>query len=194
MRTYFFGWRTERQEVDQDERVSMQPVRPTGDYGSDPHAAVCKGGHVVSWFIYTYEAAPYCVICGEPIITQCPNPDCGELLPPGDNVAGWVPYHNHCPSCGSAFPWRAAAIQQANRSIEELADVEDWNVATKDRALELVGEIAADKATGSGVLTTLRWLAQRGAEGAKSVIMQTVKSIGSDALKSYLGAHGLPLP
>ncbi len=144
-----------------------------------------------SWFVYTYQSAPHCMECGEPILTECPNPDCKLPLPPGENVADWVPYHNHCPQCGKAYPWRADAVERAKRSIEEEAEVEDWNAAVKERALELVGDIASDKASGSGVATTLKWLAQRGAEGAQSIMLDLVKSIASDALKDALRAHGL---
>lgn len=109
-------------------------------------------------------------------------------------MADWVPYHNNCYACGKPYPWRADAIERAKRSLEEEAEVEGWNVAARDRALELVGEIASDKATGGTVATALKWLGQRGADGARSIIVDTVKSIGSDALKEALRAHGFPIP
>lgn len=166
--------------------------RQTGKYGKLPRAAVCRGGHVQAWFVYAHAPAPHCMKCGEPVITECPNPECSTPLPADDNMGEWVTeYHQHCPACGKPYPWRADAIERARRSLEEAAEVEDWNVAVKDRALELVGEIAADKASGSSVATALRWIEQRGGKGAKSIILDVVKSIGTDALETALRSHDL---
>lgn len=149
---------------------------------------------MVSWFLFTYESAPFCGKCGKPILTKCPNPECDKPLPAGENIGEWVPYYNHCPHCGQPFPWRADAIEVAKRALEEAAEVDDWNVATKERAMELVDDISADKATASSIETSLKWLAQRGAKGAKSIIIDAVRSIGSNLLAAALRSHGMLPP
>jgi hypothetical protein len=78
--------------------------------------------------------------------------------------------------------------------VEEADEVDKWNIAVKERALELIGDIESDKATGSEVLTAIKWLAQRGAEGARDIIVDVVSSLGSDAVKAYLRSHGISVP
>lgn len=129
--------------------------------------------------------------CGSRILTECPNADCGVPLPPNDHPVEGEEYLGYCPACGHAYPWRERAVQRAKRTLEELAEVEDWNEAAKERALELVDEIATDTATASLIETRLAWLSQRGAEAAKSVIIELVKSIATDGLKAILKAKGL---
>jgi hypothetical protein len=148
----------------------MQPFRPTGDYEQQPHAAVCKGGHVASWFVYTYEAAPYCVTCGEPLITQCPNPDCAKPLPAAENIGDWVPYHNNCPNCGKAFPWHAAAIERAERIVRMQSEIHQLDDATAKELARFAQDVAQHKATPAEVSTFGQWFRiKAGIESARAV-------------------------
>ena len=76
--------------------------------GGMPTAAVCRRGHVLSWFLYQTKAPPFCPHCGEPILTQCPA--CNSILPAESSMADWVPYWRHCAHCGKAYPWTAAGV------------------------------------------------------------------------------------
>ena len=102
-------------------------------------------------------------------------------------MADWVPYYNNCDSCGKPYPWRAAAVDQTRKELAELAEVEDWNQAVSDRASELLGDIAGDKVSASGVTTAIRWMEQRGAVGVGRLVLWAVKAIGSEALGKALG-------
>jgi hypothetical protein len=100
----------------------------------------------------------------------------------------WVPYYSNCPNCGQAYPWKAAEITRAKRTLAEQAEVERWSDAVKARAGELVDDIAADRATPSGVVAALKWLAQHGGESAEAPILDAIEGLASATLKQALRA------
>jgi len=136
------------------------------------------------WYAYSHPAPGFCTTCGAPVIMQCP--DCAALLPAYETAMPGQMYHPHCGNCGKAYPWRAVAIARANRELNELAEVEEWEDAVKERARELIGDIASDNVSASGVRTAIKWMEQRGGEGAGKLVMWTVRAIGSAALAKTL--------
>jgi hypothetical protein len=149
-----------------------------------PSAAVCSGGHLVSWFIEPSAVAAYCAKCGAPVLVACPS--CGKVLPGDPEMLEWVPYHGNCPECGKAYPWKADDVARAKQTLADQADVEAWSDAMKARADQLVDEIAADRATASSVLAALDWLAARGAKTAPGTIVDAVDRFGSSSLRQTL--------
>ncbi len=89
-------------------------------------------------------------------------------------------------SCGRAYPWKAAEIARAKRTLAEQGETENWSDAIKARADELVDDIAADRATASGVAAALEWLALRGGEDATATILDAVERLASATLKQAL--------
>lgn len=98
----------------------------------------------------------------------------------------WVPYHTNCIACGKPYPWIAADIARAERTLAERAEVENWNEAGKARASELVDDIVADRATPSEILAGLKWLAQHDCESAEPTILEAIDRLGSVAIKQAL--------
>ncbi len=145
---------------------------------------MCTSGHVSAWLVDAADAEKYCVKCGEPIIVACPS--CRNTLPPDGEMLQWVPYHPHCVFCGNAYPWKADDMARAKRALAEQAETGRWNDAVKARADELVDEIAADRATGSGVVIALKWLEQHGAEGITATILDAVERLAGPDLKRVL--------
>ncbi|MGH7838492.1 MAG: hypothetical protein ACREQC_11810, partial [Candidatus Binataceae bacterium] len=119
-----------------------------------------------------------------PILFACPA--CGAPLPADPEMLQWVPYHGNCPQCGSAYPWKAADIARAKRTLAERAEVEQWPVAVKARADALVDDIAGDRAAASGVVAGIQWLAQHGAESASGPILDAVERLAGATLKQAL--------
>lgn len=149
-----------------------------------PSAAVCTSGHLLSWEIDPAVAAKYCVKCGDPIIVACPT--CSNPLPADGEMLEWVPYHSNCLFCGNAYPWKAGDIARAKRTLAEQAEVERWDDAVRARANELVDDIAAERATGSGIVAALKWLEQQGAQSATPAILDAVERLATPALKAAL--------
>ena len=154
-------------------------------------AAVCQAGHIATWDETIKPSTPHCGRCGAVVLTACPS--CNRILEGRsyEFATDAQPYDAYCKECGKPFPWRIAAVERAKRTLAVEADVEDWNVAVKDRASEMIDDIASDSAKGSEVVSSLKWLAQRGGEGAKAIIVDTIRSIGPEALKGYLKSQGL---
>jgi len=151
---------------------------------SGPSAAVCASGHVFAWFIDAVLAPKYCAKCGDPILVACP--ECSAVLPGDGEMLQWVPYHSNCWQCGKAYPWRAADIARAKRTLAEQAEVEHWSDAVKARADELVDDIAADRPAASGVVAAIKWLELHGAENATPTILDTIERLASTTLKTAL--------
>jgi hypothetical protein len=149
-----------------------------------PCAAVCENGHVFAWLIEAVLAPKYCMKCGDPILIACPA--CQAGLPPDGEMLQWVPYHSNCWQCGKAYPWRAADIARAQRTLAEQAEVEHWSDEVKARADEVVGDIAADRAVASGVVAAVKWLEHHGAESATATILDAVDRLAGTALKTAL--------
>jgi hypothetical protein len=149
------------------------------------------GGHIATWDTQIRALVEHCGGCGEPILTQCPA--CKKGLDGRDYtfVNNTDVYDAYCNGCGTAYPWRADAIHRAKRALADEADIEQWNTAVTERATEMIDDISRDRTTGAQVITSIKWLGQRGGDGAKAIILDTIKSIGSEALKGYLKGHGL---
>jgi len=149
-----------------------------------PCAAVCGNGHVYSWFLDPLDETGYCPKCGNPILVACPA--CNAPLPPDGEMLKWVPYHTNCIRCGKPYPWIAADIARAKRTLAERSEVESWNEAATARASELVDDIVADRATPSEMLAALKWLAMHDCESAEPTILEAIERLGSAGLKQAL--------
>jgi hypothetical protein len=152
-----------------------------------PTAAVCASGHVFAWLIDAVLAPKHCAKCGDPILVACP--ECRAPLPADGEMLQWVPYHTNCWQCGSAYPWKAADIARAKRTLAEQAEVEQWSDAVKTRADELVDDIAADRATASGVVAAVKWLEKHGAESATPAILDAIERLADTTLKQALRSN-----
>jgi hypothetical protein len=149
-----------------------------------PSAAVCASGHVFSWLVDPDLAAKYCLKCGDPILVACPA--CNATLPADEGMLQWVPFYGNCMDCGNAYPWKAAEIERARRTLAKQAETENWSDAVKACAGELVDDIAADRAVASRVSADLKWLALHDGEGATATILDAVERLGSATLKQAL--------
>jgi hypothetical protein len=152
-----------------------------------PGAAVCVNGHVVAWLLDAPLAPKHCAKCGDNVIVSCPK--CNAVLPGDAEMLQWVPYYGYCWRCGEAYPWRAADIIRAKRTLSEQAEVEHWDDAVKRRAQELVDDIAADRAAASGVNAALQWLSSHGAENATPTILDAVDRLADMKLKQSLRSN-----
>ncbi len=149
-----------------------------------PSAAVCTSGHVFAWLVDGDLEASYCLKCGDPIILACPA--CNRALPADGEMLRWVPYYGNCLHCGTAYPWKAADIARAKRTLEDQAAVEHWSDEVKLRAEQLVDDIAADRTTASYVTAAIRWLSQHGGDAVEPAILDTVERLASAELKQAL--------
>jgi hypothetical protein len=152
-----------------------------------PSAAVCSSGHVFSWLIEAALAPKHCAKCGDPILVACPA--CDATLPSDGEMLAWVPYHSNCWKCGAPYPWKAADILRAKRTLAEQAEVEGWSDAVKSRADQLVDDIAGERATASEVIATLNWLAHEGAQSATPTFIDTIERLGTMTLKQSLRSN-----
>lgn len=152
-------------------------------------AALCTRGHLLTWDTQKRTMTPACGKCGATILTACPN--CSKPFPGEADFRDDIPYRfDYCVHCASAYPWTASKIEYAKRTIIEEAEVESWNAAVKERALELIDDIATQRATGPGLVTAFKWLGQRGGESAKIILVEVVKTIGTESVKGYLVTNG----
>jgi len=149
-----------------------------------PSAAVCTNGHVFAWLIDAVLAPKFCAKCGDPILVACPA--CNGVLPADGEMLQWVPYHENCWQCGKAYPWKAANLARAKRTLAEQAEVEHWSDAVKARADELVDDIAADRSAASAVVAAVKWLELHGAESATPTILDAIERLASTTLKTAL--------
>jgi len=149
-----------------------------------PSAAVCASGHVVAWFVEGPIEERYCPKCGDAILFACEA--CGGALPADAEMLQWVPYHANCMYCGKPYPWRAAEIGRAKRTLAEQAEIERWSDAVRARADELLDDIVADRAAASGVAAGVKWLERHGGERAGATMLEAVERLGSATLKQAL--------
>ncbi len=149
-----------------------------------PSAAVCANGHVYGWLVEPDLVASHCPKCGAAVLVACPA--CHTPLPGDAGMLQWVPYDGNCASCGAAFPWKADCIARLRRTLAEQADVERWSADVAARANALLGDIAADVATGNEVATAVKWLEQQGAESAPATVLEAVDLLGAAPLKQAL--------
>jgi hypothetical protein len=149
-----------------------------------PCAAVCVNGHVFAWLLDAPIAPKHCAKCGDPIIISCPQ--CSAMLPGDGEMLQWVPYHAFCWRCGKAYPWTAADIERAKRSLREQAEVEGWDTAVKARSEELIDDIAADRVSASSVNAAVQWLSVHGAENATPIILDAIERLADMKLKQAL--------
>ncbi len=149
-----------------------------------PSAAVCASGHVLAWFVEGPIEERYCPKCGEAILFACPA--CGGPFPPDAEMLQWVPYYANCMYCGKPYPWRAAELERAKRSLAEYAETERWSEAVKARADELLADVAADRIAPSAVVAGVTWLEQQGSERASVTILDAIDRLGSATLKQAL--------
>lgn len=152
-----------------------------------PTAAVCTSGHVYSWLVEPTTETGYCPKCGDPILLACPS--CNAGLPADPSMLQWVPYHFYCVACGKPYPWIAAEILRANRTLEECAEVEGWDETVTSRARELIDDIVGERATPSAVLAAIAWLEGRRARSATQALLDTIDKLGSANLKTSLRPH-----
>ena len=152
-----------------------------------PSAAVCANGHVLAWFLEEGVDAGFCPKCGEKALRSCP--ECHAPLPPDPEMLKWVPYHGYCTSCGEPYPWIAADVARARRTIEQQAQVEKWTDEMRTRGLALVDAIVAERATPSELLATVKWLELSGSENATNAILDAVGLLGGADLKTALRPH-----
>jgi hypothetical protein len=149
-----------------------------------PSAAVCAGGHVFAWFVDAGATPSYCVKCGDPILVACPA--CNGTFPADGEMLQWVPYHPYCLQCGKPYPWVAGEISRAKRTLAEQAENETWSDSIKARADVFVDDIAADRATASGVVAALDWLTRHGGESATETLLETIDRLAGATLKQAL--------
>ncbi|MBV8600956.1 MAG: DUF2321 domain-containing protein [Candidatus Eremiobacteraeota bacterium] len=150
----------------------------------EPSAAVCASGHLLAWSLDPSFALDFCPKCGEPVLRSCPH--CRAPLPPDPEMLQWVPYHSNCIACGKPYPWRAAEIARAKRTLAEHAEVEAWEAPLHARAAEILDDIVAERAAPSAIVAGLRWLAAHGAESATPAILDVVDRLGTAELKQAL--------
>ena len=85
---------------------------------------------------------PYCSVCGEKTITQCPNPNCNQPIKGKLQIEGIVDfssYHKsaYCDNCGEPYPWTqrsqlaAAELIEFSDSLNE-KEKEDFKESIKD--------------------------------------------------------------
>ena len=145
---------------------------------------MCVSGHLFAWFVEGQIDATHCLQCGDPILFACPA--CRRALPADGEMLQWVPYHGNCMYCGTAYPWKAAEIARAKRALAEQADIQRWDAAKTSRAQALVDDIAANRATASGVAAAVKWLAHDGGDVAEATLLDTVAQLGNAELKQAL--------
>jgi len=108
-------------------------------------------------------------------------------------MGDWVPYHNYCSSCLKPYPWIGDRLARAKRMIEDESDIQAWDVATKERALELADDLAADRLEPQAISTTARWIEQRAPKEAVGFVWEIVKSLATDSAKNWLRSKGMPV-
>jgi len=101
---------------------------------------VCEHGHIVTSFLTTMPETSkrFCSICGQQTLDRCP--ECQEPIR-GSRVDFPAPVNiapNNCHECGSAYPWRQAAIANAIEVAQAEVDA-----AQAEEVAKLVRSIAA---------------------------------------------------
>jgi len=159
-------------------------------------AVVCENGHRLHALFQPGDVPdPRCGKCGTPTLTlceECSAPLRGMMEAGGPNQSDHV--KDHCWNCGKPYPWRKKQIKNGQKLLAVHFEIEDWDQATKDRLREIAGEIETNDASGEYIVAVGTWLEQRGGPAAKNLLWDLVKSMGTDAVKTYVQARfGVPL-
>ena len=114
---------------------------------------VCLNGHVITDEAVTHDEKqkPFCPDCGAETIIYCP--ECQETIPGAYKDSGHITHAlhapNNCHECGTAYPWRQAAIASAIEVLQmdlEGQDAADAADLVKAVSVETPGaEVAALK-------------------------------------------------
>ncbi len=145
---------------------------------------VCENGHKVTDQVGAHpeRAAPFCDKCGGATTTSCAY--CGNPIPGfnHDNPALRLGPPKNCRQCGSAFPWRQAAIANAIGVLEELGLEEADMTTAKEAVPELIGETPKVELA---VLRLRRVLSKLG-KPAYDVGIKVISDLASETIKKAL--------
>ena len=148
---------------------------------------VCLNGHKASEYAKTMPqfSKPHCPTCGEQTIKACPECQAsihGHYHSSGVISISETPVPNNCYNCGTAYPWRQAAIANAIEVLEmDLTGQDAMEMPDLVRAIALEtprAEIAA--------LKLKRMLPKLG-KATYDVAIKVISDLASETAKKTLG-------
>ena len=150
---------------------------------------VCLNGHTITDTAATQPefAKPFCSNCGERTITTCPEcraPIQGTYHVPGVAVLAFaIPKApNNCHACGTAYPWRQAAIANAIEVLQ--LDLEGQDAAD---VAELVRAVSVETPRTEVAALKLKRLLPKLGKATYDVAIKVISDFASEAAKKTLG-------
>ncbi len=146
---------------------------------------VCLNGHHISDHARTMPefSKQFCPQCGERTITACPEcqvPIQGGYL--GFPSLDAMPVPNNCHGCGSAYPWRQAAIASAIEVLQ--IELEGQDAAD---AAELVKAVSVETPRTQVAALRLKRLLPKIGKTTYDVAIKVVSDVASETAKKTLG-------
>jgi hypothetical protein len=148
---------------------------------------VCLNGHKISEYAATMPqfSKPHCSTCGGRTIQECPEchaPIQGHYNSPGVFSVSETPVPNNCHNCGTAYPWRQAAIASAIEVLQ--IDLIGQDAA---EAAELVNAVAIDTPRTEISALKLKRLLPKLGKATYDVAVKVISDIASETAKKTLG-------
>ena len=148
---------------------------------------VCLNGHKTSEYAETMPqfSKPHCPTCGERTIKACPDcqaPIHGHYHSPGVISISDTPVPNNCYSCGTAYPWRQAAIANAIEVLE-------MDLTGQDAldAPELIRAIASETPRSEIAALKLKRILPKLGKATYDVAIKVISDLASETAKKTLG-------
>ena len=148
---------------------------------------VCLNGHKISEYAATMPqfSKPHCPTCGERTITTCPQCQVtiqGHYNSPGILSGSEKSVPNNCHSCGTAYPWRQAAIASAIEVLQiDLEGKDAVDVA------QLVTAIAIETPRTQVAALKLKLLLPKVGKATYDVAIKVISDVASETAKKTLG-------
>jgi hypothetical protein len=150
---------------------------------------VCLNGHTTTEYAASQPEfrKPFCPECGAATITACP--ECNGSIQGTYHVPGVFILSgsvsrapNNCPQCGSAYPWRQAAIANAIEVLQmDLEGQDATDVA------ELVKAVSVDTPRTEVAALKLKRLLPKLGKATYDVAIKVITDVAAETAKKTLG-------
>lgn len=156
--------------------------------GKISKAYICLNGHDLC-YEEGIESDIYCQQCGKEVITRCPNCKTnikGPYIPDVNDEYYFFQYSipRYCPSCGSPYPWTAAAIESMTKLLK---DEEDLSESVREGLIESLGDITVDGPNNNLAVARFQRAVKSVGKFTAEALRQFVIDFGSEFARKSLG-------
>jgi len=149
---------------------------------------VCLNGHRIT---STASTAPqfredHCSTCGARTILACENcktPIRGFYHTPGVVSLSEPDVPQYCPNCGSAYPWRRAAIENLQELLRE-SGLDEHDIDTAEKALP---DVLRDTPKTKSATMRLKRILTKLQKPAYELVIKVISDVASETAKKVIG-------